>query len=67
MHVVSFTVKETPAGYLAEAEGGSIVTAASDFESLKSMIRDALDCHFEPGDKPKSIVLTLALEEVTVP
>jgi hypothetical protein len=66
MDAVAFTVRETAKGYLAVAEGGSIVTTATDFESLKEMVRDAVACHYDEENRPKAVRIVLDLDPVTV-
>jgi predicted RNase H-like HicB family nuclease len=39
-------------GYTARALGESIFTEGDDLEELRSNIRDAVDCHFDEGEKP---------------
>lgn len=51
-------------GYTARALGESIFTEGDDLENLRSNIRDAVDCHFEPQEKPKIIRLHFVSEEV---
>lgn len=49
---ITFSVRESPeGGYEARALGFSIFTQADSLEELKSMIRDAVSCHFEDGQK----------------
>ena len=67
MDAVSFSVVETPGGYLAVAEGGALVTVADDFEVLKSMVRDAVNCHYDASDRPGKVTLVFDLEQVPVP
>jgi len=44
---IIFSVQESPeGGYEARALGHSIFTQADTIEELKSMIRDAVSCHF---------------------
>ena len=65
--VIVFNVREASDGsYVAESEGASIVSVARGFDELKSMVRDAVQCHFEPGEEPRSIQLVIVLEQVTV-
>lgn len=46
MTEIVFLVEDDPdGGYTARALGKSIFTQAEDIESLKEMIRDAVDCH----------------------
>jgi predicted RNase H-like HicB family nuclease len=55
---IIFLVEDDPdGGYIARALGESIFTQADDLESLKEMIRDAVDCHFTEEQKPKVIRL----------
>ncbi|MGK7949439.1 MAG: type II toxin-antitoxin system HicB family antitoxin [Xenococcaceae cyanobacterium] len=62
---IVFLVEDDPdGGYTARALGESIFTQAKDIESLKEMIRDAVDCHFEAEEKPKIIRLHIVRDEV---
>jgi dephospho-CoA kinase len=62
---IVFLVEDDPdGGYTARALGESIFTQADDLESLKEMIRDAVDCHFTEGQKPKVIRLHIVRDEV---
>jgi hypothetical protein len=51
-------------GYTARALGESIFTEGDDLDNLRVNIRDAVDCHFEPEEKPKMIRLHFVSEEV---
>jgi hypothetical protein len=42
---------------MARALGESIFTDADDLDTLRSNIQDAVNCHFEPDEKPKIIRL----------
>lgn len=65
MTEIIFLVEEAAeGGYTARALGESIFTEGDDHESLRSNIRDAVDCHFEPDEKPKVIRLHYVSEEV---
>ena len=65
MNEIIFLVEEAAeGGYTARALGESIFTDADDLEALKANIRDAVDCHFEPVDKPKMIRLHFVSEEI---
>ena len=44
-------------GYTARALGHSIFTEADSWEELKEAIRDAVRCHFDPGEQPDLIRL----------
>jgi hypothetical protein len=62
---IIFSVQESPeGGYEARALGHSIFTQADTIEELKSMIRDAVSCHFTNGEKPSVIRLHLVKDEV---
>ena len=55
---IIFSVQESPeGGYQARALGFSIFTEADSLDELKSMIRDAVSCHFEPAEEPGVIRL----------
>lgn len=59
------SVQESPeGGYEARALGHSIFSQAESLEELKSMLRDAVACHFADGDKPSVIRLHLVKDEV---
>ena len=58
---IIFSVQESPeGGYEARALGFSIFTQADTLDELKTMIRDAVSCHFENGQKPSVIRLASA-------
>lgn len=58
---IIFTVQESAdGGYSARALGYSIFTQADSIDELKTMIRDAVSCHFENGEKPSVIRLQIA-------
>lgn len=60
-----FLVEEAPeGGYTARAVGASIVTEADDLPGLRTMVRDAVRCHFDPADLPKLLRLHLVHDEV---
>jgi hypothetical protein len=62
---IIFSVQESPeGGYEARALGYSIFTQANSLDELKTMLRDAVACHFTDGDKPKVIRLHLVKDEV---
>jgi hypothetical protein len=62
---IVFLVEDDPdGGYTAKSLGESIFTEADDLESLKTMVRDAVHCHFEDGDRPKIIRLHIVRDEV---
>jgi hypothetical protein len=62
---IIFAVEESPdGGYEARALGHSIYTQADTLDELKVMVRDALRCHFDEGDRPRVIRLHLVKDEV---
>ena len=62
---IVFQVKESPeGGYEARAVGYSIFTEADDWDGLKDMMRDAVLCHFEDGETPRTIRVHLVQHEV---
>ena len=62
---IIFTIQESPeGGYEARALGYSIFTQAASIEELKGLIRDAVACHFQDGEKPSVIRLHTVKDEV---
>lgn len=62
---IIFTVQESPeGGYEAQALSKPIFTEADTLEELRSMVRDAVECHFEQRDRPKVIRLHFVKDEV---
>ena len=62
---IIFLVEEAPeGGYTARALDHSIFTEADTLEELKDMARDAVDCHFNEGEKPPIIRLHIVRDEV---
>ena len=62
---IIFSVVESPeSGYEARALGFSIFSEAETLEELKTMIRDAVACHFDDADKPSVIRLHMVKDEV---
>ena len=62
---IIFSVQESPeGGYEAQALGHPIFTQAESLEELKSILRDAVACHFEEGYKPSVIRLHMVKDEV---
>ncbi len=65
MNEVIFIINESlDGGFEAKALDHSIYTEADSVEELKIMIRDAVNCHFDPADIPKVIRLHFVKEEV---
>lgn len=62
---IIFSMQESPdGGYQARALGFSIFTEADSLDELKSMIRDAVSCHFDAAEKPSVIRLYMVKDEV---
>ncbi len=65
MTEIVFVVEEAPeGGYTAQAVGASIVTEADSVPELRTMVQDAVRCHFEGGELPKMIRLHFVRDEV---
>ena len=65
MTEIVFLVEDAPeGGYTARALGHSIFTEADDLETLRSMVRDAVRCHFDEATRPKIIRLHMVRDEV---
>lgn len=65
MTEIIFLVEEdVEGGYTARALDHSIFTDADSWDELKSMIQEAVSCHFEPADRPKLIRLHMVRDEV---
>jgi hypothetical protein len=62
---IIFSVEESPeGGYEARALGHSIFTEAGSLEDLRTMVRDAVKCHFSEKDMPHVIRLHWVKDEV---
>jgi hypothetical protein len=58
MDEIIFMVTEAvEGGYVASAVGPAIVTEADTLPELQEMVRDAVQCHFDEGDAPRTIRL----------
>ncbi len=65
MHEIIFLVEDAPeGGFIAKSLGFSIYTEGDDLDELRTNIRDAVDCHFETGQKPRVIRLHFVHDEV---
>ncbi|MEJ7672929.1 MAG: hypothetical protein WKF59_09495 [Chitinophagaceae bacterium] len=65
MNEIIFLVEEAlEGGYTAKALGESIFTEGDTLEEIKANIKEAVECHFDEGNKPKLIRLHLIKEEV---
>ena len=62
---IIFLVEDSPeGGFEARALGHSVFTEAETFEELKTMVQDAVRCHFEEADRPSLIRLHQVRDEV---
>jgi len=60
---IIFEVIESPeGGYEARALGHSIFTKADDEAELRTMVRDAVQCHFGDSQAPSIIRLELRIQ-----
>ncbi len=65
MDELIFVVTEAPeGGYTAMALGQSIFTEADDLPSLREMVRDAVQCHFDEATGPRIVRLHFVRDEV---
>ena len=65
MNEIIFLIEDAPeGGFIARALDVSIFTEGDDINDLHDKVRDAVDCHFEPSNKPKIIRLHFVREEV---
>ncbi len=62
---IIFSVEESPeGGYEARALGHPIFTQAENMDELKTMVRDAVRCHFDADSAPAVIRLHIVKDEV---
>jgi hypothetical protein len=62
---IIFLIEENPeSGYTARALGHAIWTQADSLDELKSMVQDAVRCHFEETERPPVIRLHFVKDEV---
>jgi len=65
MNELIFIVNDSPeGGFEARALDHGIFTEADTIEQLRLMIKDAVQCHFDPSEKPKIIRLHFVREEI---
>ena len=62
--IISLVEESPEGGYEARAIGHSVFTEAETFEELKTMVQDAVRCHFEETDRPSLIRLHQVRDEV---
>jgi predicted RNase H-like HicB family nuclease len=62
---IIFAVEESAeGGYEAKALSAPIFTEADSLEELRSMVKDAVECHFEDGERPRVIRLHFVRDEL---
>lgn len=62
---IIFAVTESAeGGFEAHALGHAIHTQAESMEKLRTMVRDAVQCHFDEASRPAVIRLHLVKDEV---
>lgn len=60
-----FVVEEAPeGGYTARSLGYAVYTEADSMAELRSMVQDAVRCHFDESDRPSVIRLHLVRDEL---
>ena len=65
MSEIIFLVEEAPeGGYTARALGQSVFTDGDSLEELRNNVREAVECHFDEGRRPRIIRLHFVREEV---
>ena len=65
MNEIIFLVEESAeGGYTARAVGESIFTEGDDFDAIRRNVREAVQCHFEEGERPTLIRLHFVRDEV---
>ena len=65
MSEIVFLVEDAAeGGFTARALGHSIFTEADSYESLRDQVRDAVQCHFDDGERPTLIRLHYVKDEV---
>ena len=62
---IIFVVQESDeGGYLARALEYPIFSEGDTLEEIRDAVRDAVRCHFDPGNSPKVIRLHFVKDEV---
>jgi hypothetical protein len=62
---IIFAVEESPeGGYEARALSVPIFTEADSLVDLRTMVRDAVECHFEEEERPQVIRLHFVRDEL---
>jgi predicted RNase H-like HicB family nuclease len=67
MKEIIFLVEESQdGGYFAKSISHSIITQGDSLPELKTMISDAIKCHFEENERPELVRLYVTREEIFV-
>ncbi len=62
---IIFAIEESPeGGFEASALSEAIFTEADTLEELRSMVRDAVECHFDAQVRPKGVRLHFVRDEL---
>ena len=62
---IIFAVQESPeGGFEARALSAPIFTEADTLDELRSMVRDAVECHFDEEERPRVIHLHFVRDEL---
>ena len=65
MNEIVFLVEDAAeGGFTARALGHSIFTEADSYDELRDQVRDAVQCHFDDGERPAIIRLHYVKDEV---
>ena len=65
MNEIIFLIEEAvEGGYNARALGESIFTQGETLEEIKLNIKEAVECHFDQGKKPKLLRFHIVKDEV---
>lgn len=65
MQELIFLIEEAvEGGYNARALGESIFTQGETLEEIKLNIKEAVECHFDEGKKPKLLRFHIVIDEV---
>jgi hypothetical protein len=62
--IIFIVIDSSEGGYEARSLNHSIFTEADSIDELKIMVKDAVRCHFEKGDRPQIIRLHYIKEEI---
>lgn len=62
--IIFLTEEASEGGFIARALGFSIFTEAETMDELKTHVREAVRCHFDEGDLPKTVGLYFAKDGI---